>query len=65
MPRARACRSVLRRMKEFAGNSHADPAFWKPAKLITRLAGEGKTFDDDTRTSGSAKGKKKKGGRRG
>lgn len=39
-------KSVLRRMKEFAGNPHADPDFWKPAKLITQLASAGETFDD-------------------
>jgi 3-hydroxyacyl-CoA dehydrogenase len=37
---------VLRRMKEFAANPHADPAFWKPARLITQLAAEGRNFDD-------------------
>ena len=37
---------VLRRMKEFAANPHADPAFWKPAKLITQLAVLGKTFEE-------------------
>jgi 3-hydroxyacyl-CoA dehydrogenase len=60
-------RSVLRRMKEFAGNPHADPGFWKPARLITRLALEGKTFDDPPGKSPAAKRKtaKKKGGRRG
>jgi 3-hydroxyacyl-CoA dehydrogenase len=57
-------RSVLRRMKEFAGNAHADPAFWRPARLITRLASEGKTFDDPPGKPGAAK-RNKKGGRRG
>ncbi len=33
----RGLKSVLRRMKEFG---------WKPAKLIVKLAAEGKTFDD-------------------
>jgi 3-hydroxyacyl-CoA dehydrogenase len=37
---------VLRRMREFAANRHADPAFWKPARLIVRLAAAGLTFDD-------------------
>ena len=41
-PRAWSCR----RMKEFAANKHADPAFWKPARLIAQLAAAGKTFDD-------------------
>jgi 3-hydroxyacyl-CoA dehydrogenase len=39
-------RSVLRRMKEFAANPLAEPAFWKPAPLLARLAAEGRTFDD-------------------
>jgi 3-hydroxyacyl-CoA dehydrogenase len=34
----RGLRSVLRRMKEFG---------WKPAKLIVKLAAEGKSFDDE------------------
>jgi 3-hydroxyacyl-CoA dehydrogenase len=38
--------AVLRRMKQFAANKHADPDGWRPAKLITRLAAEGKTFDE-------------------
>lgn len=37
---------VLRRMKEFSANPHADPGFWKPARLITRLAAAGQTFTD-------------------
>jgi 3-hydroxyacyl-CoA dehydrogenase len=37
---------VVRRMKEFAANPHADPAFWKPAKLLAQLAAQGKTFED-------------------
>jgi 3-hydroxyacyl-CoA dehydrogenase len=39
-------KQVLRRMKEFVTNPHADPAFWKPAKLITQLAAQGKNFED-------------------
>jgi 3-hydroxyacyl-CoA dehydrogenase len=39
-------RSVLRRMREFAANPHADPSFWKPAKLIVSLAAAGQSFDD-------------------
>jgi 3-hydroxyacyl-CoA dehydrogenase len=54
-------KAVLRRMKEFAANPRAEPAFWKPAKLIVKLAADGKTFDE---TSGKAT-MKKKGGRRG
>jgi 3-hydroxyacyl-CoA dehydrogenase len=44
---------VLRRMKQFAGNPHADPPFWKPAKLIVKLAAQGKTFEDPPPKSGS------------
>jgi 3-hydroxyacyl-CoA dehydrogenase len=29
---------VLRRVREFARNSHGDPAFWTPAPLLERLA---------------------------
>jgi 3-hydroxyacyl-CoA dehydrogenase len=39
-------KQVLRRMQEFAANPHAEPAFWKPAKLIEKLAKEGRTFED-------------------
>jgi 3-hydroxyacyl-CoA dehydrogenase len=39
-------KQVLRRMKEFSVNKHADPESWKPAKLIVQLAAEGKNFDD-------------------
>jgi len=41
--------AVLRRMREFAANKHADPAFWKPARLMTRLAAAGKTFEENHR----------------
>ena len=37
---------VVRRMREFAANDHADPAAWKPAKLLARLAAAGRTFAD-------------------
>jgi 3-hydroxyacyl-CoA dehydrogenase len=37
--------NVLRRMHGFADNPHADPAFWKPAPLLSRLAAEGKTLN--------------------
>jgi 3-hydroxyacyl-CoA dehydrogenase len=37
---------VVRRMKEFAINPHADPVFWKPAKLLAQLAAAGKSFED-------------------
>lgn len=36
---------VLERMCAFATNPQADPAFWKPAPLLERLAREGKTFE--------------------
>jgi 3-hydroxyacyl-CoA dehydrogenase len=36
---------VLRRMREFATNKHADPESWKPAKLLVRLAAEGRGFE--------------------
>jgi 3-hydroxyacyl-CoA dehydrogenase len=39
---------VLRRMKQFAANKHADPASWKPARLLLRLAAAGRGFDDAT-----------------
>jgi 3-hydroxyacyl-CoA dehydrogenase len=37
---------ILRRMKEFATNEHGDPGAWKPAKLLQKLAAEGRSFDD-------------------
>ena len=37
---------VLRRMKQFASNEHADPASWKPARLLLRLAAAGRGFGD-------------------
>ncbi len=36
---------VVATMQEFAGNPNADPAFWKPAPLLAKLAAEGKTFN--------------------
>ncbi|HEY6004215.1 MAG TPA: 3-hydroxyacyl-CoA dehydrogenase NAD-binding domain-containing protein [Anaeromyxobacter sp.] len=36
--------SVVRAMNRFARNPHADPAFWKPAPLLAKLAAEGKSF---------------------
>jgi 3-hydroxyacyl-CoA dehydrogenase len=35
---------VRRRMGEFAGGPHGDPAFWTPAPLLSRLADTGGTF---------------------
>ncbi|MNC92997.1 hypothetical protein D3C83_95280 [compost metagenome] len=39
-------KQVVRRMKEFATNKHAEPDFWKPARLIETLAKGGGTFED-------------------
>jgi 3-hydroxyacyl-CoA dehydrogenase len=48
--------TVVRRMKEFAANPHADPAFWKPARLLSQLAAAGKTFDDVSPKRSKARG---------
>jgi 3-hydroxyacyl-CoA dehydrogenase len=37
--------NVARTMERFAANPHGDPAFWKPAPLLAKLAAEGKTFN--------------------
>jgi 3-hydroxyacyl-CoA dehydrogenase len=37
---------VVRRMQEFAASKHGDPEFWKPAKLLAKLAAAGKSFED-------------------
>ena len=37
--------NVAEAMKRFAKNPHDDAAFWQPAPLLTRLVGEGKTFN--------------------
>ncbi len=50
---------VERRMRQFASNPHAEPAFWKPAKLITQLAKAGKTFDDFDAKQGTRAGRRK------
>jgi 3-hydroxyacyl-CoA dehydrogenase len=42
---------VLRRMKQFASNPHAEPASWKPAKRLVRLAAAGRGIDDSTPAS--------------
>jgi hypothetical protein len=39
-------RQVVRRMREFAVNEHADPKSWKPARLLSQLAAAGRSFDD-------------------
>jgi 3-hydroxyacyl-CoA dehydrogenase len=54
---------VVRRMKEFAANPHAGPAFWQPAPLLRQLAATGGNFDDAPARTASVR--KKKGGRRG
>ncbi len=36
--------NVVRSMARYAALPHADPAFWKPAALLARLAAEGKSF---------------------
>jgi 3-hydroxyacyl-CoA dehydrogenase len=35
---------VLRRVREFTRNPHGDPAFWRPAPLLERLAESGRRF---------------------
>ncbi|MBL8382747.1 MAG: enoyl-CoA hydratase/isomerase family protein [Burkholderiales bacterium] len=37
--------NVVASMNRFAQNPNADPAFWKPAPLLAKLAAEGKTFN--------------------
>jgi 3-hydroxyacyl-CoA dehydrogenase len=37
--------NVVATMKKLAANPHGDPAFWKPAPLLARLADEGKRFN--------------------
>jgi len=37
--------NVIRAMHRFAATGRGDPAFWKPAPLLDRLAAEGKTFN--------------------
>jgi 3-hydroxyacyl-CoA dehydrogenase len=38
--------NVVRSMQRYAANPHGDPAFWKPAPLLAKLAAEGKTFNE-------------------
>ena len=33
--------AVIAAMKRFAGNPHADPEFWTPAKLLVEAAAAG------------------------
>ena len=37
--------NVIRAMRRFAASGRGDPAFWQPAPLLARLAGEGQTFN--------------------
>jgi 3-hydroxyacyl-CoA dehydrogenase len=46
---------VLRRMKEFSLNPHAGPEPWKPARLLVKLAAQGKTFEDASSTRARSK----------
>ena len=41
----RGLANVVATMQRFAANPNADPAFWKPAPLLAKLAAEGKTFN--------------------
>jgi len=38
--------NVVRDMRRFAGNPHADPAFWQPAPLLAQHVANGTTFND-------------------
>ncbi len=38
--------TILRRMRQFAANPHADPEFWKPAPLLVKLAADGARFSE-------------------
>jgi 3-hydroxyacyl-CoA dehydrogenase len=37
--------NVVDSMKRFAANPRGDPGFWKPAPLLAKLAGEGRSFN--------------------
>ena len=37
--------NVIRAMRRFAASGGGDPAFWQPAPLLARLAGQGQTFN--------------------
>jgi 3-hydroxyacyl-CoA dehydrogenase len=37
--------NVVAAMKRFSQNANADPAFWRPAPLLAKLAAEGKRFN--------------------
>ena len=38
-------KQVLARVREFAGNPHGDPGFWRPAPLLESRAQSGGRFD--------------------
>jgi 3-hydroxyacyl-CoA dehydrogenase len=38
--------TILRRLKEFTTSLHANPEFWRPARLIAKLAAEGVRFNE-------------------
>jgi len=37
--------NVVRSMRQFARNAHADPSFWTPAPRLAALASEGGRFN--------------------
>jgi len=37
---------VVREMRRYAANAHADSTFWQPAPLLAKLATEGTTFNE-------------------
>jgi 3-hydroxyacyl-CoA dehydrogenase len=55
-------KQVVRRMGEFAANPHADAAFWKPAKLLSALAAQGRSFEDGPPAKKPSSGKEKRRG---
>ena len=42
---SKGLKNVVASIERFAKNPHADPGFWKPAPLLTKLAEQGKTFN--------------------
>lgn len=39
--------TIIKKMRQFESDPHADPEFWKPASLMLRLAAEGRGFTGD------------------
>jgi len=37
--------NVVRSMRRLSRNAHGDPSAWEPASLLSKLAGEGKSFN--------------------